>query len=162
MKDIFTGPARVKSTDTMNSTWKDLNYRFRDLRISDNQDTVTTASSLAPCGRSRDKMHQKKRTAAGDIKNEQSWQVDDLRYALQNAPSGEKKSNSRLLMEMDVLSRRIATIEAQSRSRNCPASLRRYGAFTERIGEHHDSEGKCGQATKGEDTTVGWEEAVLR
>lgn len=100
----------------------------------------------------------KKRRADGSIEDEQIWGTDGLITGLIQEASGRQTSKVRLHMDVDVLRRRIALIEACEQSKQ----QRKGSAGPEKaIYPQQANDGKCNSRTE-HGMTFDWEEAVLR
>jgi hypothetical protein len=100
---------------------------------------------------------QKKRRSDGSLKEDGDWQTPTLQEGVLQTPSRKRSLKARLSMDLDVLRRRIAVIEAHDRGRE----LREAGSGPVQA-DWESQLSRRRSALRKEHTILDWEEAVVR
>jgi len=138
-------------------SWHRLTKSCADLTITAPPSTMQSTTRVSTTRLSEPTPSQKKRRSDGSLKGDGSWQAPSLQEGSLPTPSWKRSLRARLSMDMDVLRRRIAVIEAQDRSR----ALR--VANSGQVQAAWESQVSMRRAAiRREHTILDWEEPVLR
>lgn len=150
----------VKPTHVRRQSWDVLANNYATMRLEEAALSMTAVTNSMPNQSTNQALPQKKRRADGSVKSEQIWRMVELKDGLLQQATSGRMSKARLHMEMDLLKRRIAVIEAQERGRESrKMASRRLPANAKR--NQHIKKGRHYETTAAR-RILDWEEAVLR
>ncbi|KIW76652.1 hypothetical protein Z517_09096 [Fonsecaea pedrosoi CBS 271.37] len=161
---MSVGHAR-RTTDERMRLGNSLSDNLSLLRIASHPDRIPAAAESTLDAHARQTPLQRKRTADGAIKHQHSSRISDQRDELRLHSDYKRTSDVKMKMDLDVLRRRIALIEAQEqgntqhrsvskRARGQQQQLAGRGQRQQQIGDRQDAETK--------NNLTDWKEAIIR
>ncbi|OAL36738.1 hypothetical protein AYO20_04070 [Fonsecaea nubica] len=161
---MSVGHAR-RTTDERMRFGNSLSDNLSLLRIASHPDRIPAAAESTLDAHARQTPLQRKRTADGAIKLQHSSRISEQRDDLRLHSDYKRTSDVKMKMDLDILRRRIALIEAQEqgstqhrsvskRARGQQQQLAGRGQRQQQIGDRQDAETK--------NNLTDWKEAIIR
>ncbi|KAK4936451.1 hypothetical protein LTR10_022668 [Elasticomyces elasticus] len=143
------------SNHVRQQSWRKLTSSCANLSIKRDSKPNEIADPLAPAPTGRVAPQKNlKRTADGSVKDEQTWEMSGLERSLFHRSTEAVPGHVKLSMDMDILRRRIAVIEACEKGKELRASI---------LGQSQNSQERNNTWKSGRaKDTLDWKEAVLR
>lgn len=112
---VTAGGQKGTSKHVRLQSWERLTGSCADLSLQGPPPTTTKALPWTMRPASEQPQHSRKRSSDGNVKDDQAWKMSDLEDSLLSMSSTEDTAQVQVAMDMDILRRRIAIIQAWER-----------------------------------------------
>jgi len=157
LTSVTVGGHKGTSKHVRLQLWECLTGSCANLSLQPPPPTTTKASTWTTGAVSEQFQPSRKRTSDGSVKDDQAWKTSDLEDSLLSISSLEDTTQVQVAMDMDILRRRIAIIQAWERgavARSCTG--RRDHAAGKQQGKGRIS------SDQRQNSILDWKEEVLR